>query len=77
MVPKLYSTGQISENAFSVHLDLSENVSFIDFGAPNSDIVGDYSDVLWIASSETSNFWESEISGFKWNSYDPDAPVVM
>ena len=56
----------IAEKTFSVYLTNTEGNSYIDFGAPDSSIVGDYSSVVRIDLNSSLNVWSNWVTGLKW-----------
>ena len=62
----LMATGGISEKTFSFYLTGVDGESYIDFGAPNESVMD--GDITWININETSDWWTSDVTGFRFDS---------
>ena len=65
-VPTLATAGVLSEKTFSIYYGGVSTASYLDFGAPNAAIVGDFSKTTWITTKNDEDKWASEIKGFRW-----------
>ena len=73
-VPSLHSSGVLSRNMFSVFIGKDISDSYIDFGAPDVNIVGSspWTDVKWVNIRTSSDYWENEVYGYRWGDGAPD-----
>ena len=67
LVPELVSSTAITKSAFSWYMISETGKSYIDFGEPNTAAMSDSSKVVSLPINSNSNYWATDITGFKWN----------
>lgn len=66
LVPWLKETEAISDAVFSFYMTGTDGQSYIDFGTPDEQIIGDGSEVLWLEVEADHYHWTNYVYGLKW-----------
>ena len=74
-MPVLEKKGNLSKPSFSIYTADTYADSYIDFGTPDSSIVGDYSKTTWVPIDKNKDYWANDISGWRWGREEKDLIV--
>ena len=69
------SLGTLLEPSFSVYTADTDSDTYIDFGVPDSSIVGDYTKTTWVPIDKSKDYWANDISGWRWGGEEKDLTV--
>ena len=68
-VPELYNAGVITEPTFSILLTSdwgTTGTSYIDFGTPDTSVMSDTNDLVYIDSIQHENWWTANVDAWRW-----------
>ena len=65
---KMFADSTIDENVFSFYLTDQLGSSYIDFGTPNTAVMSDPADIVYIDIDDDNIWWTAPIQGMRWGS---------
>ena len=74
---KMLTDSTITEKVFSFYLTDLDGSSYIDFGTPNTSVMSDPSDIIYIDIIDDDVWWTAKIEGLRWGSNMNDSTEYM
>ena len=74
---KMFDDSTIDEKVFSFYLTDLANDSYIDFGTPNTAVMSDPADIIWIPIEDNDYWWTAKVQGLRWGSLMNDSAEYM
>lgn len=65
---KMYTDSTIDEKVFSFYLTGLSGSSYIDFGTPNTAVMSDPADIVYIDIESEDRWWTAQLQGLRWGS---------
>ena len=65
-MPSLCKDSSLTDCIFSFYLTGTDGSSYIDFGTPDTSIVTDVNESVWINIEAEDPWWTSKVNGFRW-----------
>ena len=65
---KMFTDSTIDEKVFSFYLTDLDNSSYIDFGTPNTAVMSDEADIIYIDIEDEDYWWSAKVQGLRWGS---------
>ena len=74
---KMFDDSTIDEKVFSFYLTDLAGSSYIDFGTPNTAVMSDPADIIWIPIEDDDYWWTAKVQGLRWGSLMNDSTEYM